>query len=122
MPAKNCPICKKKIIGRSDKKFCGSTCKSIYYKRLKMATHKDTERIDKILHRNHSILLVTLMRNDKIEITKSELEDKGFHFRYCTGVYYNTQNKLCFYVYDFMWYELKDRRVYIEKLKLKKTN
>jgi predicted nucleic acid-binding Zn ribbon protein len=117
MPEKNCPICKKKIIGRSDKKFCSLTCKSIYYKRLRDATQKETERIDKLLHRNHSILLETLKHNDKIKITKDKLEDKGFQFKYCTGVYYNQQNKLCFYVYDFMWYELKDRRVYISKLK-----
>lgn len=114
---KNCPVCKKKIVGRSDKKFCSPTCKSIYHKRLKNATQKATERTDKILHRNRSILLETLLHKDKIKVIKDELEDKGFQFKYCTSVYYNTQNKLCFYVYDYMWYELRDRRVYISKVK-----
>ena len=90
----------------------------MYSNRLKKSTRKATYDVDKILHRNRSILLELLLTNKKREVNKQILEEKGFKFNYCTGVYYNTQNKLCFYVYDFLWYELRDKRVFISKIQL----
>ena len=116
MTKRKCPICKKEIVGRTDKKFCSSICKNNYHSRLKKATISSAEKIDKILHRNRSILLELLINKNKISTSKLSLEKKGFKFNYCTGTYYNTQKKQCYYVYDFMWFELGNQKVYIYRI------
>lgn len=116
MENKKCPVCKKIIIGRTDKKFCSQECKNAYHSRLKKYINASTSQVDKILHRNYAILVELLKRKNYLETTKNQLENKGFVFHYCTSTYINTQNKQCYYVYDYLWFELSNKKVYIKKL------
>jgi len=52
-----CIVCSKRIVGRSDKKFCSVACKSYYHHQLRKVTKEATRHIDEILHRNRSIRL-----------------------------------------------------------------
>jgi len=105
MKQKNiCPICKKNIKGRIDKKFCSISCKSNYHKRLRANTKHATEAIDKILHRNRSILLELMGKNKRqIRIPIIFLEKKKFQFNYVTKYIINSRGKTYNYVYDFAW-------------------
>lgn len=112
MEKRKCPICKKEIKGRSDKKYCSQECKNAYHSRLINYTNKSTVKVDKILHRNYAILVELLGRKQYLETTKNQLEEKGFVFHYCTSTYKNTQNKQCYYIYDYLWFELRNKKVY----------
>lgn len=70
---KQCKLYKKEISGRRSKIFCDQYCKAEYHYRLKKVNNAATEKIDKILHRNRSILLETMGKNSyKKKIYKIE--------------------------------------------------
>ena len=53
-------MCPTMFYGRSDKIFCSAKCKTAYHEKLNKVTNEATAKIDKILHRNRSILLEIL--------------------------------------------------------------
>lgn len=109
-----CKICKIPIRGRSDKVFCSATCKAYYHNKLKEVTLKATVGIDKILHRNRSILLEIMGKNSvQKKVPKSLLEKKNFKFHYMTGFYENAQLKRYHIVYDFAWMDFKTGEILI---------
>ncbi|MFT4568902.1 MAG: hypothetical protein ACI9FN_003872 [Saprospiraceae bacterium] len=113
-----CKLCKKEFTGRSDKMFCSIRCKSQYSYRLREATDLATNRIDKILHRNRSILLEIM---GKVQVQKkvprSILDTKKFKYSYHTHYHINNQGKFVHYVYDFSWMIFSDQEVLIKRLK-----
>jgi len=112
----NCKVCKKKIIGRSDKMFCSIKCKNYYHTNLRRVTKNAVKEIDIILHRNRSILLEILgKRRLKIKVNRIVLEKKKFRFKYHTHLHINKHNKTFYYVYDFSWMEFSDDEVLIKR-------
>lgn len=113
-----CLICKSKISGRADKRFCSLDCKNDYHSRLRKATLKATKPIDKILHRNRSILLEILgKRIQSKKIDRSVLDKKNFNYSYVTGYQLNSKNKMVNYVYDFSWILFSDKQILLKRLK-----
>ncbi len=111
-----CRLCKEPFTGRSDKIFCSATCKAMYHIKLNKVTVDAAERIDKILHRNRSILLEIMGKNSKQKkVTRAILDRKKFHFGYITHYHINTQNKCINYVYDFSWMIFSDQEVVIQR-------
>lgn len=114
MPARKCKLCKAPFYGRSDKIFCSAKCKAIYHNKLQKVTNSVTKKIDKILHRNRSILLEIMGKNAKQKtIEKSLLDKTNFKSEYMTGFYENNQGKRYHLVYDFAWMKFKDGRILI---------
>jgi len=110
----NCKICKNKIVGRLDKIFCSIKCKNFYHTNLRKVTDLEVVEINKILHRNRSILLELLgKRKVQIKIKRIVLEKKNFHFKYITHFHINKSGKMYHHVYDFAWMEFSDDEVLI---------
>jgi hypothetical protein len=102
------------IKGRSDKVFCSLDCKNEYHIRLRQVTGEATEAVDKILHRNRSILLEIMGKNlRQKKVDRSILDKKKFNFHYVTGYYLNNKNKIYNYVYDFSWMIFSDQEILI---------
>ncbi len=100
--------------GRIDKIFCSTACKSEYHMKLRRVTDKATRNIDKILHRNRSILLEIMGKNKtQIKIDRSVLDKKKFQYKYMTGYTLNSRNKHVNYLYDFSWIEFSSGVVII---------
>lgn len=115
---KKCKICKDVFSGRSDKVFCSIKCKNIYNISLRRVTKKAAIPIDKILHRNRSILLEVMGKNlNYKKIDKSILDKKKFHYGYITHFHVNNQGKTVHYVYDFSWMIFSDQEVLIRRKK-----
>lgn len=115
-----CRLCEKRIVGRTDKIFCSNTCKANYHIKLNKVTAEATERIDKILHRNRSILLEILGKNGtQKKVSKAILDNKNFHFDYITHYHVNAQNKTVHYVYDFSYLIFSDQEVLIKRINLR---
>lgn len=115
---RKCPICKSPVIGRSDKRFCSTKCKTYYGWKLRKVTKLATLEIDKILHRNRSILLEVMGKNSKSKkIPRIELERRNFKFMYHTHTIVNSKGKTFCYIYDFAWMTFSDDEVLIIRKK-----
>ncbi len=118
-----CKLCKKKFVGRSDKVFCTIACKTVYNQKLNKVTNLATFKTDKILHRNRSILLEIMGKNEVQKKVKREILDtKKFHFGYITQYHLNSQNKTVHYIYDFSYIIFSDQEVLIKRIRLDKLD
>ncbi len=109
-----CKICQKPLTGRSDKIFCSVRCKNYYHVNLRKATDRAVEPINKILHRNRSILLEIMgKRKTQKKVVRQVLDKKKFNYKYHTHINKNKQNKTYYYVYDFAWMEFSDDQILI---------
>ena len=75
---KVCKICKQEFVGRLDKIFCSINCKNVYNTSLSRVTKNATVSIDKILHRNRSILLEIMGKSAYQKKVPRSLLDNGF--------------------------------------------
>jgi hypothetical protein len=120
---KKCKICSKLLHGRNDKIFCSIRCKNYYHVNLRKATQKATLKIDRILHRNRSILLELLGKTKtNLTLPRLALEQKRFNFNYHTHSTTNLQGKTYFWVYDFAWMPFSDNKVLIIRKSFTKNN
>lgn len=112
--ANKCKICSKIIQGRSDKKFCSVKCKNYYHINLRRVSSVAVVEINKILHRNYSILLELLGKNKvQIQVKRIELDKMKFNYKYHTHYHINSHNKTYFYVYNIAWMEFSNDEVLI---------
>jgi len=117
MDTRKCKICKTIISGRRDKVFCSVRCKSDYHEKLNKVTQKASERIDKILHRNRSILLEILGKDaTQKKVLRTIIDAKKFNWTYITHYHVNSQSKTVHYVYDFSWMIFSDQEVLIKRV------
>jgi len=115
---KTCRLCKKPFTGRSDKIFCAVKCKSLYAYKLKQVTDVATKDIDKILHRNRSILLELMgKKKTQYKIPKIHLDRKKFNYSYVTRYHVNNRGKMINYIYDFSWMIFSDQEILISRLR-----
>lgn len=111
---RKCTMCKKVVKGRSDKKFCSVSCKSLYHNKLRSANESVTTTIDKILHRNRAILLEVMGKASKSKkVLKLNLDKKNFNYSYITGMHINKQKKQVFHIYDFSYLIFSDQEIFI---------
>lgn len=90
---KNCPICKKKVIGRTDKIFCSIRCKSKHHNNIKVKTDPIVLKVNSILHKNYKILSSFLdQENDFKVLHKSILTNLHFEFKYFTSLVKSSHN------------------------------
>jgi len=103
MPTKSasskCIICKTKISGRVDKKFCSDYCRSRYHNHQNADSSNFMRRINNILRKNRRIL-ASLNPKGKAKASKTQLLDKGFKFNYYTNVYVTKAGKEYKFCYD----------------------
>jgi len=117
-----CKICKKTILGRSDKIFCSVKCKNYYHVNLRRVTAIEVKDLDKVLHRNRSILLEIMGKHKtQKKINRIELVKKKFHFKYITHFHINSKGKMYHHIYDFAWMEFSDDEILIIRRSKKET-
>lgn len=113
---KKCRLCKKEFAGRADKIFCSTGCKNEYHVKLIRVTKIATTNVDKILHRNRSILLEVMGKNGtQRKLPKLALDKKKFNYSYITGYHVNKQGKIVHHIYDFSWMIFSDEEVLIRR-------
>lgn len=111
-----CNECKEEFLGRSDKRFCSSYCRSTWHNKKYHTERKTVRRVNCILRKNRQILFTTLDFKVKI-ITTQYLLEQGFNFGYFTSADILKNNKTCKYIYDIGYYNNSE---YTFKIKLKK--
>ena len=109
-----CIICKSKFAGWADKKYCSVRCKSYYHRRLRSVTDLATVKIDRILHRNRSILLEIMGKHSyQKKIPSILLDQKKFNYNYITKYTVNSKGKTYHHVYDFAWMRFSNDEIFI---------
>jgi len=111
---KKCKICSNPVIGRADKKFCSTRCKNYYHLNLRRVTNIEVQEINKILHRNRSILLEILGKNQtQKKVPRLVLDKMKFRYKYHTHTYINSVGKTYYYIYDMAWMSFSDNEILI---------
>lgn len=97
---KKCPVCADLIIGRSDKLFCSSKCKSINQYENRQENEKFFLKVDKQLKINRK-LLRQYNKSGISTIRKTELLNEGFDPTFFTHYWKNQKGDVYLFVYEF---------------------
>lgn len=111
-----CRYCEKEVHGRMGKIFCNVDCKNNYNSRIRAAKRAEENKlfpdVIKTIKNNYRILLSyklhELRSTESILVEKSELKEKGFDHRYCTGAAMDFDKKLWKCCFAFCWQEEKN--------------
>lgn len=109
-----CLACKKKLKGRSDKKFCDLYCKSAFhYKKSLEEAPRFYYKVDNQLKLNRRILK-TFNRSGKTTVRAATILDLGFDPKFFTHYWKNTRGDVYLFVYEYGF--LKKKVHNVEKL------
>ena len=113
MIRKPCPICGKQIVGRSDKKFCSTSCKSKFHHPAMQQKGDSIKIVNRFLFQNFKIMesIFKEEKKNKIMVPRILLDKMGFHFSYCTSCYINKEDKLYRYIYEYGWMEFSNQEL-----------
>lgn len=111
---KYCLLCKDKLEGRRDKKFCSDYCRTEYHNRRNRKSDESVRRINAILKSNRRIL-AELNPIRKTVVSGQILLAKGFNFKYFTSIY-NTKNGNRYYMcYEYGYREIRNQNYILVK-------
>jgi len=105
----NCIYCKKPLVGRVDKIYCDSYCKSAHFneKRKKEGAKSFFKKVDDQLKTNRKILK-HLNVEGYSTIKKEILHKKGFNPKYFTHYWKSQKGNVYLFCYDFGFLALKN--------------
>ncbi len=98
---KTCPNCNEPVLGRSDKKFCSTYCKSnFHYKSQLEKGERLFEKINKQLRLNRK-LLRAYNRAGKSIVLKHTLLEAGFDPKYFTHYWKNKKADVYLFCFEY---------------------
>lgn len=97
---KLCTYCKSEIVGRSDKVFCSTYCKSAYHNARTNSDERFIRNINKQLRKNRSALR-TACPLGKATVRKSFLKKLGMNFKFITHTWKSQAGVVYFFCYDY---------------------
>ncbi len=96
---RRCLYCGEPLLGRIDKKFCCDSCRSSYNYEKNHKVINIVRNINAVLSRNYNILC-ELNANGKTFVTRKQMNEKGFNFKYFTHLYTTKNGSVYHFVYD----------------------
>ncbi len=112
MEKKLCLECHAMLIGRADKKFCDSYCKTAYHNKNYKSSHQKIKGINNLLKKNRQILKI-FCEAGIVETTYQSLLQAGFHFQYFTHQFTNSNNLKIHYCYEFGYIKTMNDQIII---------
>lgn len=108
---KICIGCGEEVIGRSDKKFCSSYCKSSYHYKESLKNEASLfKKVDHQLKLNRR-LLKSYNKAGKAVVRKQELLNEGFNPKYFTNYWKNSNNEVYLFCYEFGFLAKKEHSI-----------
>jgi hypothetical protein len=117
MNDRKCLECYEQLKGRTDQKFCSDQCRSSYNNRQYVESNTAIRTINRILKKNYSILS-TLTSEGKSNVSKSDLQKKGYRFDYFTCTCTARNSRLNFFCYDHGYREQDNNKVILLRREL----
>jgi hypothetical protein len=99
MKPRLCLDCNEELIGRIDQKFCSDQCRVNYHNVKAQKRNRIFRKINLILAKNRTILK-EVAGQAEANISKTELIDKGYNFKYYTHQV-KDKGKLATVCYDY---------------------
>lgn len=104
-----CENCGKALFGRTDKRFCHDSCRNEFNRKKRaaeqIAEYENLPEILKIIKRNHEILKTYKLEQsdpgDTITVSRSELLNKGYHFKFFTSLGMYMKGKIWKFCFDY---------------------
>lgn len=116
---RNCLNCSKPLRGRSDKKFCDDYCRNNHHNKTNAEDNIFIRRVNNLLRRNRKILEELHASGERTRITKEDLTQLGFHFKYVTHRETGSKGQACLFCYDYGYAELGNDCFLVLKRKAK---
>lgn len=111
---KYCTYCDTTIRGRSDKRFCNDACRYAYHNEINKEPFTLVNSINRKLKRNRKILQTLLLKSkSKLEISRDDLLNNGFNFRYFTHINKDKPDRVFQCCYDFGYQILKGTKIVV---------
>jgi hypothetical protein len=110
MEKKYCLECEEVLRGRTDKKFCGDSCRSAFHNRMKNAKNPMMRLIDSRLKKNRQILdyFLNNVADDNGRVSLTAIRRVGFAFDYFT---HKEDDSSVYYCYDLGYYIDPEERI-----------
>ena len=106
-----CLACKKKMTGRSDKKFCDLYCKSsFHYKKSLEEAPRFYNKVDNQLKLNRRILK-NFNKAGKATLRATLILDLGFNPNFFTHYWKNTKGDVYLFIYEYGFLKRKEHNV-----------
>lgn len=99
MMKKECLECNRSFQGRTDAKFCSSSCRSAYNNRTNSNTSAEIRRVNAILKKNLKILS-RFNKQETTRVKREDLQRAGFDFMYLTNIYVTSKGKNYKFCYE----------------------
>ncbi len=86
--------------GRTDKKYCSSSCRSSYHNKVNYKDLFPLKKINNLLKNNYKILNQLTYKNKPVKTSKENLVNAGFNFNYFTNTFPAKNGQTYFFCYD----------------------
>lgn len=104
--SKKCPVCDARIVGRADKKFCSTKCKSINQYANRQEKEAFYIKVDRQLKTNRKILK-RYNRKGLVTVRKQHLLKEGFNPNFFTHFWKNKKGGVYLFVFEYGFLDLK---------------
>lgn len=108
----NCLYCGDSFVGRSDKKFCDSQCRSSYHHENSKQENSFIKKVNKRLKQNRRILAL-FKEKGEVYCTAHQLLYSGFDFSIHTSISINKEGHLAYFCYDHGYISKDDEKLYL---------
>jgi hypothetical protein len=109
-----CQYCDEPIKGRSDKRFCNSSCRAAFHNDQNENNRKVIKAVNKVLLKNYRILTAR-WENDEKEISQHVMIEFGFNFNYFTSIQKLNNGATYFFCYDLGFSKIDEAGIRIIK-------
>ncbi|WP_144709179.1 hypothetical protein [Cellulophaga sp. RHA_52] len=109
MKMKFCLSCNKELVGRSDKKFCDTECRSTYHNTNRPLHEISIQKINSALRKNRS-LLAHFCPSGKGTVKKEVLEQLGYRVDLFTQIY-PFKTGTYFFCYEYGYLPIKEKGI-----------
>ena len=104
---RRCEECGKELHGRIDQRFCNDLCRNDYNRKKRIFEQRMEpefiRQVINVLRRNYKILQRYNAVEDNRLVSRQELIERGFSFKFFTSIYQTQKGDIYKYVFDHGW-------------------
>lgn len=112
---RKCLQCNKRIIGRSDKKFCDDSCRNQFNNTKNQEDIQLVRKLNTILFKNRSILKTLIGNEEMVKVGVDKLQMANFNMKFYTHQYTTQKGVTYYFVYEFGYLLLGYDKILIVK-------
>jgi len=112
---RKCVYCAHLINGRSDKKFCGDSCRNSYNNDKNRDRNLLVKKFHQRLQKNHRILNTFLQDKTEKKVFKIALVEAGFNLQSVSSYTSDPQGVAYFFVYDIGFRILDEHIIHLTR-------